>query len=211
MSINPFWFFLTFWLLPFVVINILQSRKNWHLNRWYNPLRIAITELMIFGGTTIISVAYFLYLYITSEPSLFSSFSLYILVCIVVVFANALIKFLRLKRWINKHSNYAIMVFDTPTSWIKSIRRLHIGKLDGVKDAKGKAFFYDKSTLVVPGKHEFCFDIQKRSGTTIVHLYSVYMDFNVAPSTMYVLKENENAKKLYISYSCSAPETNSQP
>ena len=118
---------------------------------------------------------------------------------------------MRLKRWINKHSNYAIMVFDTPTSWIKSIRRLHIGKLDGVKDAKGKAFFYDKSTLVVPGKHEFCFDIQKRSGTTIVHLYSVYMDFNVAPSTMYVLKENEDAKKLYISYSCSAPETNSQP
>ena len=85
MSINPFWFFLTFWLLPFVVINILQSRKNRHLNRWYNPLRIAITELMVFGGAVIISVSYFLYLYITSEPSLFSSFSLYILVCIVVV------------------------------------------------------------------------------------------------------------------------------
>ena len=190
---------------------MLQARKSLRLGRWYNPLKVAITELMVFGGATIISVAYFLYLYITSEPSLFSSFSLYILVCIVVVFANALIKFLRLKRWINKHSNYAIMVFDTPTSWIKSIRCLHIGKLDGVKDAKGKAFFYDKSTLVVPGKHEFCFDIQKRSGKTIVHLYSVYMDFNVAPSTMYVLKENEDAKKLYISYSCSAPETNSQP
>jgi len=55
------------------------------------------------------------------------------------------------------------------------------------------------------------FDIKKRSGKTIDHLYSVYMDFNVAPSTMYVLKENEDAKKLYISYSCSAPETNSQP
>ncbi len=142
----------------------------------------------------IISVAYFLYLYITSEPSLFSSFSLYILVCIVVVFANALIKFLRLKRWINKHSNYAILAFDTPTSWIKSIRCLHIGKLDCMKDSKGKAFFYDKSTLVVPGKHEFCFDIQKRSGKTIVHLYSVYMDFNVAPSMMYVLKENEDGR-----------------
>ena len=148
MSINPFWFFLTFWLLPFVVINILQSRKNWHLNRWYNPLRIAITELMIFGGATIISVAYFLYLYITSEPSLFSSFSFYILVGIVVVFANALIKFLRLKRWINKHSNYAILAFDTPTSWIKSIRCLHIGKLDGVKETKGKAFFTIKAPLL---------------------------------------------------------------
>ena len=126
-------------------------------------------------------------------------------------FCRCSYKVLRLKRWINKHSNYAIMVFDTPTSWIKSIRHLHIGKLDGVKDAKGKAFSYDKITLVVPGKHEFCFDIKKRSGKTIDHLYSVYMDFNVAPSTMYVLKENEDAKKLYISYSCSAPETNSQP
>ena len=211
MYIYHFWAFVTIWLLQFVVANMLQGRKNLRLGRWNNPLKAAIAELMVFGGAVIISVAYFLYLYITSEPSLFSSFSLYILVCIVVVFANALIKFLRLKRWINKHSNYAIMVFDTPTSWIKSIRRLHIGKLDGVKDAKGKAFFYDKSTLVVPGKHEFCFDIQKRSGKTIVHLYSVYMDFNVAPSTMYVLKENEDAKKLYISYSCSAPETNSQP
>ena len=211
MYIYHFWAFVTIWLRQFVVANMLQGRKNLRLGRWNNPLKAAIAELMVFGGATIISVAYFLYLYITSEPSLFSSFSLYILVCIVVVFANALIKFLRLKRWINKHSNYAILAFDTPTSWIKSIRCLHIGKLDGVKDAKGKAFFYDKSTLVVPGKHEFCFDIQKRSGKTIVHLYSVYMDFNVAPSTMYVLKENEDAKKLYISYSCSAPETNSQP
>ena len=211
MYIYYFWAFVTIWLLQFVVANMLQGRKNLRLGRWNNPLKAAIAELMVFGGVVIISVAYFLYLYITSEPSLFSSFSLYILVCIVVVFANALIKFLRLKRWINKHFNYAILAFDTPTSWIKSIRRLHIGKLDGAKDAKGKAFFYDKSTLVVPGKHEFCFDIQKRSGKTIVHLYSVYMDFNVAPSTMYVLKENEDAKKLYISYSCSAPETNSQP
>ena len=206
-----FWFFLTFWLLPFVVINILQSRKNWHLNRWYNPLRIAITELIIFGGATIISVSYFFYLYIMSEPSIFSSFSLYILISIIVCFADALSKYMRLNHWINEHTNYAILAFDTPNSWIKSIRRLHIGKLDGVKETKGKAFFYDKSTLVVPGKHEFCFDIQKRSGKTIVHLYSVYMYFNVAPSTMYVLKENEDAKKLYISYSCSPPETNSQP
>ena len=211
MYIYHFWAFVAIWLLQFVVANMLQGRKNLWLGRWNNPLKAAIAELMVFGGAVIISVAYFLYLYITSEPSLFSSFSLYILVCIVVVFANALIKFLRLKRWINKHSNYAILAFDTPTSWIKSIRCLHIGKLDGVKDAKGKAFFYDKSTLVVPGKHEFCFDIQKRSGKTIVHLYSVYMDFNVAPSTMYVLKENEDAKKLYISYSCPVPETNSQP
>ena len=52
---------------------------------------------MVFGGATIISVAYFLYLYITSEPSLFSSFSFYILVGIVVVFANALIKVFAVK------------------------------------------------------------------------------------------------------------------
>lgn len=161
MYIYHFWAFVAIWLLQFVVANMLQGRKNLWLGRWNNPLKAAIAELMVFGGAVIISVAYFLYLYRTSEPSLFSSFSLCILVCIVVVFADALIKFLRLKRWINKHSNYAIMVFDTPTSWIKSIRRLHIGKLDGVKDAKGKAFFYDKSTLVVPGKHEFCFDIKK--------------------------------------------------
>jgi len=93
MYIYHFWAFVTIWLLQFVVANMLQGRKSWHLNRWYNPLRIAITELMIFGGAVIISVAYFLYLYRTSEPSLFSSFSLCILVCIVVVFADALIKF----------------------------------------------------------------------------------------------------------------------
>lgn len=208
MSINPFWFFLTFWLLPFVVINILQSRKNWHLNRWYNPLRIAITELMVFGGAVIISVSYFFYLYITSEPSIFSSFSLYILISIIVCFADALSKYMRLNHWINEHTNYAILAFDTPTSWIKSIRCLHIGKLDGVKDIKGKAFSYDKITLVVPGQHEFCFDIQKRSGTAFTHLYSTYMDLDIAPDTLYVFKENINEKKIYISHSCSAAETN---
>lgn len=143
-----FWIFVTIWLLQFIIANMLQARKSLRLGRWYNPLKVAITELMVFGGATIISVAYFLYLYITSEPSLFSSFSFYILVGIVVVFANALIKFLRLKRWINKHSNYAILAFDTPTSWIKSIRCLHIGKLDGVKETKGKTFFTIKAPLL---------------------------------------------------------------
>lgn len=93
MYIYYFWAFVTIWLLQFVVANMLQGRKNLRLGRWNNPLKAAIAELMVFGGVVIISVAYFLYLYITSEPSLFSSFSLCILVCIVVVFADALIKF----------------------------------------------------------------------------------------------------------------------
>ena len=88
-----FWIFVTIWLLQIIIANMLQARKILRLGKWYNPLKVAITELMVFGGAVIISVAYFLYLYITSEPSLFSSFSLCILVCIVVVFADALIKF----------------------------------------------------------------------------------------------------------------------
>lgn len=203
-----FWIFVTIWLLQFIIANMLQARKSLQLGRWYNPLKVAITELMVFGGAVIISVSYFFYLYITSEPSIFSSFSLYILISIIVCFADALSKYMRLNHWINEHTNYAILAFDTPNSWIKSIRRLHIGKLDGVKDIKGKAFSYDKITLVVPGQHEFCFDIQKRSGTAFTHLYSTYMDLDIAPDTLYVFKENINEKKIYISHSCSAAETN---
>ena len=49
-----------------------------------------------------------------------------------------------------------------------------------------------------------------RHGKSSSYLYTDYIDLDTAAGTMYVFKEKQNEKKLYLSHANSAQETNSK-
>lgn len=53
MNIDSFWILTALWILPFVVNNMLRSRKRLPLDRWHNPLKVAKTELLVFTGAAL--------------------------------------------------------------------------------------------------------------------------------------------------------------
>lgn len=208
MNIDSFWILTALWILPFVVINMLRSRKRLPLDRWYNPLKVAKAELMVFTGAALISIAYIFYLYLQSKTFIVYSYIGLVLLLIMYIYTTSLVTYLRLRLWINQHPDYAFFVLDTPHSWIKGHHKLHIGKMNGVKEGRGMSFSLDDEIFVVSGKHNFSFDILSRDGKSSSYLYTDYIDLDTAAGTMYVFKEKQNEKKLYLSHTNLAPGTN---
>ena len=210
MNIDSFWILTALWILPFVVNNMLRSRKRLPLDRWYNPLKVAKTELLVFTGAALISIAYIFCQYLQSKIFIVNSYQGLVLLLIMYIYTTSLVTYLRLRLWINQQPDYAFFVLDSPHSWIKGHHKLHIGKMNGVKEGRGMSFSLDDEIFVVSGKHNFSFDILSRHGRSSSYLYTDYIDLDTAAGTMYVFKEKQNEKKLYLSHANSAQETNSK-
>ena len=67
------------------------------------------------------------------------------------------------------------------------------------------SFSSDDEIFVVSGKHNFSFDILSRHGKSSSYLYTDYIDLDTAAGTMYVFKEKQNEKKLYLICVAKAP------
>ena len=196
MNIDSFWILTALWILPFVVNNMLRSRKRLPLDRWHNPLKVAKTELLVFTGAALISIAYIFCQYLQSKIFIVNSYQGLVLLLIMYIYTTSLVTYLRLRLWINQHPDYAFFVLDSPHSWIKGHHKLHIGKMNGLKEGRGMSFSLDDEIFVVSGKHNFSFDILSRHGKSSSYLYTDYIDLDTAAGTMYVFKEKQNEKKL---------------
>ena len=231
MHIDSFWL-LSLWLLSFLVAIMLYLKWTAPiLDRWNNLLRrsksfVLLSATVFFMGLGMFYCKYYVYEQPSQETEIQNTNSLsskaskprvifsekgdfiYVLVVLFLAFVYFLIQYKRLKRWIDEHPDYAILVSDLQDKgYVKQKARI---LNDGfLPISRGLAFRTFNEYLVVPGKHTFHFEVKESrfKGNDNV-LFTQHMDLDLAPSSMYIIKREGMDGKLNYHFKCKSSETN---